>query len=116
MRRSQVIRTIVFWLPGVLLVAGGRNTPLAAPVGARTWYLLVIVYEKVYPDDWVSLCICAVLLCAPGALMYVGADYLAELPSDGFPPRPAPAVLWRALGYLWAIGGATIALFRLVGE
>jgi len=94
-------------------VAGGRSAPLPGPVVALTLYFRV--YERLYPDDWISVCICAVLLCLPAPLMYFGADYLAEVPFVVFPLKPTPEVIWRVLAYVWAASAAMVSVFRLVG-
>ena len=111
--RSPIVRLVVFTLPGILLLAGGRTTTPYEPSDLpRSPDFL---FEKLHPDNWPALILCSVLICLPGWLMYAGAEYLAEVTfARLMHVNTTPEIIWRILGFLIAFGAAFCALVRLL--
>jgi len=111
--RTFILRLLVFALPGILILAGGRSPTQAAK--AHPTSMGDLVANALYPDNWGALVVCAVLICMPGVLIYAGADYLAEVTFwRGIPLEKTPAIIWRITGYVVTLGAALLALQRLV--
>jgi hypothetical protein len=109
---SPLVPTVIFVLPGVLLLAGGTSAaPYQPQIGAG---IGDFAGALLHPDDWPTLLVCSVLICLPGWLFYIGADFLAELTfAHLLPLNSTPAVFWRVTGYLVAILAACAAAGRL---
>jgi hypothetical protein len=112
--RSFVIQVVILIFPGVLLLAGGRSPPRATP--PEILDLADMVAAHLYPDDWVTLPICSILICLPGVFFVTGADYLEEITFWRIPVNTTPAVMWRGIGHVFAVGAAAVALIRLIGD
>lgn len=108
---SDWLRIAVFALPGVLLLVGGRSPEHNEIEDPRS--LGELLATGLYPDNWATLIVCSILLCLPGWLLYRGADYLAEITFFRVPLRTTPAIIWRILGYVIAVGAAFLALQRV---
>lgn len=112
--RSFLIRAVILILPGVFFLAGGPS-PVRG-TAPEILDLADVVAENLYPDDWVTLFICSVLICLPGVLFVVGADYLEEIAFWRIPVNTTPGAIWRGLGYILAVAAAALALVRLIGD
>lgn len=112
--RGFAIRGIVLVLPGILLLAGGPSPAQQFPQEIRT--TADYVFQQLYPDTWMMLMICSFLVCLPGLLFVVWADYLAEVTFARVPLNTTPAVIWRVLGYIVALVAGAFALARMVEQ
>ncbi len=112
--RSFLIRGVILILPGVFLLAGGPSPVRGTP--PEILDLADVVAEKLYPDDWITLLICSVLICLPGVLFVAGADYLEQITFWRIPLNTTPGRIWRALGYILAVAAAVLALTRVIGH
>jgi len=115
--RSFLIRAVPLILPGLLLLVGGRSAPTPPSVpGAvlpRT-ALIDLIANALYPDNVLALMACSVLICLPGAIFVLGADYLAEVVFWRFPLNTTPGIIWRVVGYLIAVAATVLALGRVL--
>ena len=98
-RTGLLLRVLIFSLPGILLLLGGRwptpRQPLPPPTG-----LADLVWAHIYPDTWGGLFACALLICVPGPSLHMGSEYLATITFWGTRPvNETPACVWRAAGY-----------------
>lgn len=73
-----------------------------------------LVAAELYPDDWITLTICSVLICLPGILLVAGAPYLEEITFWRVPLNMTPAGIWQGFGYVLAVLAAFLALIRLI--
>lgn len=101
-------------MPGVFLLAGGRSA--VRGTAPEILDLADVVAEKLYPDDWATLLVCSVLICLPGVVFVVGADYLEQVTFWRIPLNTTAGAIWRGLGYILAVGAAVLALMRLIGD
>lgn len=108
------MRVVVLILPGVFLLAGGPSPARRTP--PEILDMGDMVAAQLYPDDWVTLPICSILICLPGVLFVMGADYLEEITFWRIPVNTTPAVMWQGIGYFFAVAAAAVALMRLIGD
>lgn len=109
---STFVRVCTLLSPGIILIAGGRSPKRASVLEPTT--LSDLILDWLYPDRWGALLICGVLVCLPGFLFVVGADFLAEITFWRVPVTQTPGTLWRGIGYFLALGAAVMALARLI--
>lgn len=75
--------------------------------------LVDAVIDRLYPDNWLSLLACSALVCLPGPILVLGADYLSEITFARYHDvNTTPASIWRILGYLLSLGLAIYAIHR----
>ncbi|MCP4589585.1 MAG: hypothetical protein GY842_02460 [bacterium] len=112
---SFLARSVPLVLPGLLLLAGGRSAPqpVRGPGAALPpTGLMDLVIEALYPDSTLTLLACSVLICAPGLVLVLGADYIGEIVFWRVPLAKTPGVIWRVLGYGIALSLAGFAMLR----
>ncbi len=114
--RSPILRIFIFALPGILLLAGGTTATPYVPSPVPN-LITNGVASLLHPDNWPALFACSILICLPGYLLYVGADYLAEVTAARMMPADTTsAVVFRVVAYLIALAAAYYALARLLGS
>jgi hypothetical protein len=108
-----ILRLSFFAIPGVLLLLGGLSEPVRSEE-ARNMFDLIA--QQLHPDSWPALLICSVLICLPGVLFYVGADYLAEMTFARVPLKTTPAIIWHVVAFVVTLALAWYALQRMLSS
>ena len=112
--RVLIIRFLIFAVPGVLLLAGGPSPP--RKTAPAEWHLSDLLAHRLFLENWPGLIISAVLICLPGMLLFVGADFLAEISFVRVPLKKTPSSFWTVMAYLVVFACSFLALARLTGH
>ena len=85
------LKHVLLVLPGILIIVAGRKQPMTSPPEIVRMHDAVVNWF--YPDSFVKLVLCAMVICVPGSLFVVGADYLGEVTFARLPVSETPAAL-----------------------